>query len=258
MKASRLSLIVLITSLFLPVAHGQSEPEDMEMYKNGILPTGTYAGSGVSVNLYNGNFTQTIPLISLPGRGGHDLNLTLTYNSKQLVREEVGADWEGRWFHEGPTVGRWVTNFWPSLKSEGTPGNMTYYLTTPDGAVHRLVDLGGGTYGSVDSTNIYYLEYQDVVYLLSGYRLDFSDYDSLQKIYHVDPNGNYITYEFSATGSSPEKIIDTLGREVTFSYHTSGTQAGEMKDITVKNHAGSDLVYSFDYTQKRVWPSLTE
>ncbi len=76
---------------------GQSEdPVLQEKWKNGFLPSGTYGGNGVSVNLHNGGFIISIPLVSLPGRAGHDLNITATYNSKQLVRRLLeGGNYQG-------------------------------------------------------------------------------------------------------------------------------------------------------------------
>ncbi len=90
------------------LAQEPEDPIDAERWKNGFLPTGTYAGPNVSVNLYNGNVIASIPLVPLPGRAGHDLNLALSYNSRQLTRYHDGAQWVARWFNDGPTAGRWV------------------------------------------------------------------------------------------------------------------------------------------------------
>ncbi len=68
----------------------------------------------------------------------------MSYNSKQLVREEqmqYGTRyWDWRLFQQGPTSGRWLVSSWPTLEYDGA----YYYFTSTDGAVHRLdrVDYG--------------------------------------------------------------------------------------------------------------------
>ena len=82
-----LSISALVAlAAFSLCAFGQDDPREQERYKNGLLPTGTYGGSSVTVNLHNGNLTTAIPLVSLPGRAGHNLNITASYNSTQMVR----------------------------------------------------------------------------------------------------------------------------------------------------------------------------
>ena len=136
------SLWLVLCPAFSPLM-AEDDPTQDEMYKNGLLPTSTYSGPQ-TVNMYNGNFIVSVPVLSLPGRAGHDLNLALTYNSKQLTRYLNGSSqWVARWFHEGPTVGRWIINTWPSLQFEG---DLDAYFTTPDGAVHRLERENTGEY----------------------------------------------------------------------------------------------------------------
>ncbi len=111
-KATLTALMILLLTAGV---WAQSDPVTDEMLKNGFLGTGTYTGNAeYNVNLYNGNLIVSIPLVTLPGRAGHDLHLSLSYNSKQLVREELlqyGTNyWNGRFFYQGPTSGRWLVS----------------------------------------------------------------------------------------------------------------------------------------------------
>jgi hypothetical protein len=152
-KATLLSIVLLTLTVSL---RAQSDPVTDEMLKNGFLGTGTYTGNAeYNVNMYNGNLIVNIPIITLPGRAGHDLHLTMSYNSKQLVREEqilYGVNyWNPRFFYEGPTSGRRLVNCWPTLEYAGP--NL-YYFTTPDGAVHKLDRVVGDYLYATDGSGL--------------------------------------------------------------------------------------------------------
>ncbi len=103
-----------------------------EKYRTGLVPSHTYsslAGLG-SVDLYTGGFSVALPLLSLPGRAGHDLNLTLAYNSKQIVRYPYLSGHAVRFYDEGYTVGH----------------SLTVSLTSPTSSPTLLApDRGGGS-----------------------------------------------------------------------------------------------------------------
>lgn len=132
----------VLSALLAPSALAQEDPVTQEKWKNGFLPTGTYGGGRVSVNLHSGNVIATVPLFTLPGRAGHDLSVTAVYNSKQMVRRAYGGYppyYSAEYFHRGPTAGRWVLNVWPTLEVASTfPYVPQAYFTTPDGAGHKL------------------------------------------------------------------------------------------------------------------------
>ncbi|HWY23089.1 MAG TPA: RHS repeat-associated core domain-containing protein [Candidatus Acidoferrum sp.] len=48
----------------------------------GVVPHQTYLGESENINLGTGNVNIQIPLLKLPGRGGHDFTLNLSYNSQ--------------------------------------------------------------------------------------------------------------------------------------------------------------------------------
>ena len=52
-------------------------------HDTGVKPQETYDQANENVNIAGGNLNIVIPLVHLTGRNGHDLNLTLAYNSQQ-------------------------------------------------------------------------------------------------------------------------------------------------------------------------------
>src|SRR6267143_1382555 len=48
----------------------------------GTKPFGTYFTGAGDVNLTNGNLSLNLPLVSLPGRNGHNYVLSIQYDSK--------------------------------------------------------------------------------------------------------------------------------------------------------------------------------
>ena len=66
--------LTILLLAFPCAALAQDDPMEEEKYRTGLVPTHTYsalAGLG-SVDLYTGGFTVAIPLLTLPGRAGHD------------------------------------------------------------------------------------------------------------------------------------------------------------------------------------------
>jgi hypothetical protein len=52
-------------------------------------------------DLLSGNFNFSIPIVNLPGRAGHDLNLTLAYNSKVWIKSSNYTLRCGKYEHSG-------------------------------------------------------------------------------------------------------------------------------------------------------------
>jgi hypothetical protein len=90
----------------------------------GIEPTYTYKhGLVESINVYNGNLNISLPILALKGRAGLDLNVTLSYNSRQYKfwsNYEEGIDGID-YNYTGPKMGTWVANFCPFVKETITP-----------------------------------------------------------------------------------------------------------------------------------------
>jgi RHS repeat-associated protein len=259
---TKLLLVGFVLPLVLAVALGQTDPTDDEMLKNGFLGSGTYAGGAdYSVNLYNGNLIVGIPLITLPGRAGHDLQLTMSYNSKQLVRRQVYTSanyyWQPQFYQDGPTSGRWLVNSWPTLK---TDSSTCYYFTSPDGAVHKMDREGypSGYYYASDGSGLRYHAGVKRVEFPDGTYFDFSE-SAYGRVHHVDRNGNRITYQ----SGNPRTITDTLGRRVLVYYVDDPNHWSPsillIDRIVVENDPADphdDLVYQFGYGTKTIGPFL--
>lgn len=99
-------------------------------------------------------FNWSLPLLSLPGRAGLDLGLTLNYNS--LVWTKVGtqihfdADWgtPTPGFRLGfPSVQRYYFN--------SQAGAWSYLLILPSGQHVELRQIGANVYEAVDSSYLH-------------------------------------------------------------------------------------------------------
>jgi hypothetical protein len=104
-----LSSLVLLALLILsnaPYSLAQSDPSHLSTANDtGVKPDQTYAGARENVNLSNGNLNIIIPLVTLPGRGGHDLVLSTSYDTKGWILERYVDTWNGveyfLWVREG-------------------------------------------------------------------------------------------------------------------------------------------------------------
>jgi YD repeat-containing protein len=69
----------------------------------GVHPYGAYDGTNEHINLENNNVNISVPLLSLPGRNGDDLKLSLIYDSNMWGEQ---AEWEN--LQPGP---HWITQW---------------------------------------------------------------------------------------------------------------------------------------------------
>ena len=120
----------------------------------GVQEYNPYGGAHENINLATGDLNLQIPLVTLPGRNGHNFSLSLVYDSKiwQSVTETdpIYGDQYSLWSAEQltPSVGTlgWHLNI-PSLTSsliQPVRNNPNYYCTgsfifiTGDGAKHAF------------------------------------------------------------------------------------------------------------------------
>lgn len=189
----------------------------------------------------SGNFMLTVPIVSLPGRAGLDLNLALTYNSH--IWDSSGAEMLLDPDHGWPAAG-WSLGFGKLIR---TPGLViqSFRLVDADGTRHSLgaaqtgdgiftghstdgtlidcsVDFRGRSRG-ITSALIKYPNGTVVDYTAPGDRYDgYDDRDSIYPTRITDANGNYITITYrNNTGPPIQTITDTLGRTVSFHYDTA-------------------------------------
>lgn len=164
--------------------------------------------------------TWSVPLLSLPGRAGLDLGLSLAYSSMVWTRsgpyihfdEDNGFPSPG--FRLGfPTVQR--------KTFDAQTAKNAYLMITAAG--HRVELRQVGTSNAYEAGNSSYLQLTDnSTYLLvrstDGTQLRLSEINNEYRCTQVkDRNGNYITVNYNALGQITT-IVDTLGRTIVFNY----------------------------------------
>ncbi len=166
------------------------------------------------------NYNWSIPLVSLPGRAGLDLGLTLSYNSLVWTKDAGGVtfDADNGWPAPGFRLG--FPTIEPKFYNPQT-GKYAYLLVTPSGARVELRQVGtSGVYESADSSYLQLTDGGGALTLLTtdGTRLLFAPLGGEYHCYQVeDRNGNYITAGYYSDGRL-QQVTDTLGRTLTFNY----------------------------------------
>jgi len=178
------------------------------------------------INLGSRNFNWGLPLVSLPGRAGLDVNIGMVYNS--LV-----------WTKQGNSIMYNADRGFPSPGFRlGVPTLESQYINQDDVITALLLVLPSGQrvqLKQVGTSNVY--ESNDSSYIqLLDYNLSFGgsavvrDKAGTQYLFTYPPgvsgfrctqvkdrNGNYITINYNMNGQI-STIVDTLGRTLTFNY----------------------------------------
>ncbi|MGH7771441.1 MAG: hypothetical protein ACREQA_04320, partial [Candidatus Binatia bacterium] len=280
-----LTRLLLIAGLLLALTaalQAQSSPTGVNAGNaTGIQPYNSYGGVRENINLANGNLNLQIPLLTLPGRNGHDLGIGLEYDSKiwQLHSEfimETGEWWY--WWdveYRLPAAGYvgWRLSL-PSIQSsDGQFGimnptfcTMNFVVTLADGSKHPFGNRNNCTDSNGSprpSSNVPISDSEDasfmrldtstseaVVHLKDGTRIHFAGGSSVPVVASkiVDPDGNVIT--ITQTGGLVSKITDTVGREVTF------TWTAQLSSISYKDSSGTTRTISLTYTNRILAPDF--
>jgi RHS repeat-associated protein len=210
------------------------------------------------VDLGSRNFGWSLPLVSLPGRAGLDLNLTLSYNSLVWTKDgsymkfnaDLGSPAPG--FRVGlPTLQRRFLN--------SQTGIHAYMMVTPSGGrielrqveTSNIYESQDGSYTQLDVTN----PSAPFVRTTDGTRFTFapvtinSEYRCTQI---KDRNGNYISATYNTSNGHLLTITDTLGRVITFVYDASNnlqairqTWAGVAHDWATFNYGQAYVAPAF-------------
>jgi len=247
-------------------------------YFYGAVPFQTHLQGQESINLSNGNLHFQIPIVSLPGRDGHDFVYSLSYNSQI---------WWGRTYVDGAgnTHYFWVDNEnWTDSIPRFTFGDIVpppndggqdtchgnYRVSLPDGR-ELFFPIYTGCYDNVHQVNVPQFDQtsgssvdpnsprgggcvRDFAYMSWGPTprvvLENGDTFVLSSnqltTQHKDANGNTITYSFPGDGSA--NFIDTVGR--TIHLDTSGGA----KTITYQDSNGVSQTVTLAYTPKTINP----
>jgi len=176
------------------------------------------------VDLGSRNFNWSLPLLSLPGRAGLDLNLSLSYNSLVWTRD-------GSYMKFNADLGTPAPGFrlgLPTLQQRflnSQTNTWAYIMVTPSGGRVELRQVGSSnnyesqdsSYTRLDASNPEVL----LVRTTNGTLFKFQPV-TINSEYRCteikDRNGNYISATYDSNNGHLLTITDTLGRVVTFVY----------------------------------------
>jgi RHS repeat-associated protein len=207
----------------------------------GALSSPAIRGGGALNVMGSQSFTYSVPLFSLPGRHGLDLNLALVYNS--LLWEGSGnsvmfspdnssmESFFGFRLDLGNLI--WMD---PGIGASGVAG----VLIEPSGTKHALVYSGAGNvYNTSDSS---YINVQHNVTGSSSTAQDIVTYKNGRQVFYkfalIDALGTTIT-------TQPTRIEDTTGNFISIAY-TGGWQFAAPSISTITDTAGRTI--NFFYT----------
>lgn len=204
-------------------------------------------------DLFSGNYHWSTPLVSLPGRGGLDLNLSLHYNSLQWVKYGSTMFYDPDWYAQLPAGLTTGFNFgFPEIESGYIyDGVIAYVVTMPSGyrvPLRRVYQLSSTVkYEAVDGSYLYLVvqgSNPPILYTPDGTQYTYGATSGLtggKRCSQVrDSNGNRINITYNS--SYITSITDTLGRVLNFSY-----TGNHLMQITQTWQGQTHVWAQFDY-----------
>ena len=191
-----------------------------------------YRTGGESEDLYSGNFHSSVPLVSLPGRAGMDLNVTLHYNSLVWMRYTSGGT--QRIVYDPDYYASLTPGFRLGFPELDGPlmlrGVSAYVLTLPSGRHIEMRNIAPNVYEAIDSSYFYLVTNPSAspkpiatLFSADGMRYCYiAGNDNVLRVDKVlDRNGNCIKVNYKTLGNSMivlDTIVDSLNRTITFNY----------------------------------------
>jgi len=194
------------------------------------------------IDPFTGNLILSYTDIYLPGKGGLDLKIQRTYNSKifksaftgNLIHDSwVGVGWS---LHMGRAIFPGTATKPIIEMPDGTKQQM--YLLNDNSGTHVSRNRWKGDYENEGSTIVYRLYLTDgtrYTFKSMGVTLEFNvNYWPVTEI--MDSNGNKIEidYETAFGQAFIDEIIDSEGRTISFNYNTNDENK-ELLSIEVNN-----------------------
>lgn len=211
-----------------------------------------------NVDLGSQNFNWSLPLVSLPGRAGLDLNLTLYYNSLTWTRQGNSIQYNADDGFPGPGFRLGV----PIIQKrfyDSALGTYAYMMVTASGGRVKLVQIGGSNvYESFDGSYTQMIDYGGsgaLVRTTDGTQLSLFNLANGEKRCSQikDANGNYISINYG--GARLNSVIDTLGRALYFNYDGDGNLASLSQSRGASGH--TDLLVAFGYGSLLLQPTFS-
>ena len=210
------------------------------------------------VDLGSRNLNWSLPILSLPGRAGLDLNLALSYNSLVWTKQDTGIKYNADRGFPGPGFHLGFPVLQPRYQNDDT-NIYSYMMILPSGGRVELRQIGtSNVYESSDSSYTQLTYYPGgapyaIVRTTDGTQFMFQpSVDSEMRCTQVkDSNGNYITVTYDAYGH-PTSATDTLSRQINFNY----TADHNLDTITQSWGGVSHLWAKFEYGSLTLQPSF--
>lgn len=200
----------------------------------------------------------SISLLSLPGRAGLDLGLSLSYSSMVWTRSgpyiyfDEDNGWPSPGFHLGfPRIQKRVFD---------AEAGRNVYLFISGGSRVSLRQVGtSNTYEAADSSYLQLIDYSSslLVRTTDGTQLSYQSYYNEWHCTQIkDRNGNYLTINYDWLGHITT-IIDTLARTMTFNYDSNANLLSVTQPWTVNGVSTTHTWASFGWTTKTISPSFS-
>jgi YD repeat-containing protein len=224
---------------------GGSEPTDPYFGTARTRPVNDTGDAGVTLG--SRNFNWSLPLVSLPGRAGLDVSISLYNNSLVWTRQgnfiQYNAD------HGTPAPG--FDLGWPRLQAQffdSDDGSNAYIMVTPSGGRVEMKQVGStSVYESADSTytQLSFLGTTPVVKTTDGTQFFFETQVGAEwrctKI--EDRNGNFITATYNTSNGHILNLTDTLGRVLNFNYDADNNLSTITQMWGSTNHTWVMFIY---------------
>jgi YD repeat-containing protein len=200
----------------------------------------------------------SVPLLSLPGRAGLDLGLSLSYSSMIWTRSGpyIYFDEDNGWPSPGFRLG------FPTLQEKvfDAQAGRNVYLLISGGSRVSLRQLGtSNVYEAADSSYLQLTDYGSSLLLRTtdGTQLSYQSFNSEWRCTQIkDRNGNYITVNYDWLGHIAT-IIDTLARAITFNYDTNANLLSITQSWTLNGSTQTHNWATFGWTTKTIQPSFS-
>ena len=295
-STSILSFAVLFLTVS-PLLGQTAQPNSVNTNNaSGVMPYVPYAGARENINLPTGNVNVQVPLISLPGRNGHDLNLSMTYDSKIWQLSGFWDEFSGfiyEWYAiGGPGNGTdpgwlgqvgWRLNVpgltWTSAchqspgQSFGREYDSDFILALPDGSRHHFKNKDNtktrpqgcemGTPNNTPQYDVPVTDSEDGSYI----RLDTSP--SAYSVAHLK-DGTSIWFYSTST-----EIVDSNGNIIRYNFTNGmlssivdtlgrtitisrdGGGLGKITSLAYKDSTGVARTISFAYVSQTLAPTFS-
>lgn len=199
----------------------------------------------------------SVPLLSLPGRAGLDLGLSLSYSSMVWTRSGpyIYFDEDNGWPSPGFRLG------FPTIQEkvfDAQAGDNVYLLIAGSRVFLRQV----GTSNVYEAGDSSYLQLIDnggslLVRSTDGTQLSYSKFNNEWHCTQIkDRNGNFLSVNYDWLGHITT-ITDTLGRTITFNYDTNANLLSITQSRTVNGVPATHTWATFGWATKTLQPSFS-